>query len=261
MLAIYKKELRSYFIGATGYVFVGTFLAISALLCCYTTLQANSYRTSNYFSMMVYVLIVLLPLLTMRLFAEERKTRTEQLLLTAPISLTGMVLGKFLAAFTLYLGTVLVSCINFFPLYAIAREERAAASYYNPEKYKFIGPVTAEIFGSVIGILLLGAAFIALGVFISSLTENQLSAAVITIAVILVMYAAGLLSQLTDANGLYLIDSYAVRFMLGWISVLTRFNIFTYGYLDLGAIIYYISMIAVFLFLTVRVYDKRRWMA
>ena len=95
MLAIYKKEMRSYFINAVGYVYVGVFLAMAALLCCYTTLQSNSYSTSAYFQYIIFALIVLIPLLTMRMFAEERKMRTEQLLLTSPVTIIGMVMGKF----------------------------------------------------------------------------------------------------------------------------------------------------------------------
>ena len=128
MFAIYKKELRSYFINAIGYVYVGVFLAAAALLCCYTTLGSQSYDTSTYFTMLIFAFIILIPLLTMKLFAEEKKLRTEQLLLTAPVSIWEMVLGKFLAAFTLFFGTVVVSCINFFPLYSYARAERANES-------------------------------------------------------------------------------------------------------------------------------------
>lgn len=267
MLAIFKKELRSYFISAIGYVYTAIFLALSALLCCYTTLQSNTYSTTNYFNMMIFVLAILLPLLTMRLFAEERKMRTEQLLLTAPVSLTGMVLGKYLAAFTLFLGTVLFSCINFFPLYEIGRSEMNSA--YNLDqindvktylsKVPHIGPVSGQIVGSIIGVILIGAAFIAIGVFISALTENQLSAAVITIAVVLSTIALGLLVQITDADGQYIISSYGLRYVLGWFSVLSRFSAFGYGYFDYAALIYYISVTGVFLFLTVRVYDSRRW--
>ena len=112
----------------TSYVYVGVFLAMSALLCCYTTLQSLTYDTRTYFTYMIFALVVLIPLLTMRLFSEEKKLRTEQMLMTAPVSLTGMVLGKFLAAFTLFTGTLLVSCVNFFPLYAIASDERNASS-------------------------------------------------------------------------------------------------------------------------------------
>jgi ABC-2 type transport system permease protein len=255
MFAIFKKELRTYFIGATGYVYTGIFLALSALLCCYTTLQSSSYSTASYFQMMIFALVILLPLLTMRLFAEERKMRTEQLLLTAPVSLTSMVFGKFLAAFTLFLGTIIFSCINFFPLYAIGRAESNATDY----SMTHIGPVTGQIFGSIIGLVLIGAAFIAVGVFISALTENQLSAAVITIAAILVMIGTGLLTQITDEDGKYLISSYVIRFVLNWFSVLSRFSAFSYGYFDIAALVYYVSITAVFLFLTVRVYDRRRW--
>lgn len=116
MLAIFKKELRSYFINPIGYVYVGVFLTIAALLCCFSTLLSNSYDVTGYFMYMLVALIILIPILTMRLFSEERKMRTEQLLLTAPVSLTGMVLGKFFAALTLYASTLLLSCVNFIPL-------------------------------------------------------------------------------------------------------------------------------------------------
>ena len=84
MFAIYKKELRSYFINPVGYVYVGVFLTVAALLCCYTTIISGTYNVGNYFVYMIFALIILIPLLTMRLFSEERKLRTEQLLLTAP---------------------------------------------------------------------------------------------------------------------------------------------------------------------------------
>ena len=247
MFAIYKKELRSYFINPVGYVYVGVFLAMSALLCCYTTLQSLTYDTRTYFTYMIFALVVLIPLLTMRLFSEEKKLRTEQMLMTAPVSLTGMVLGKFLAAFTLFTGTLLVSCVNFFPLYAIASDERNASSLSSD----VIGPVNGEIVGRLIGIILIGAAFIAIGTFISSFTESQLAAAVVTIAVILGMVVLGFVNSS--------IDSYDVRFVIEWISLLSRFSNFSYGLFDFSALVYYLSICMVFLFLTVRVYDKRRW--
>ena len=101
------------------------------------------------------------------------------------------------------------------------------------------------------GIILIGAAFIAIGLFVSSLTENQLAAAVITVAIIFVMLVLDLLNQY--------IDVYAIRFVISWFCVISRFSRFTSGILDFASIIYYISITAVFLLLTVRVYDKRRW--
>ena len=231
-------------------------MALAALLCCYTTIQSNSYSTASYFTVMIFALVILIPLLTMRSFAEERKQRTEQLLLTAPVSITSMVLGKYLAALTMFVGCVLASCINFIPLYVVGNIERQG----DPYSVTHIGPVTSEIIGSLIAVILVGAAFIGIGMFISSLTENQLSAAVITISVILLMVIMGFVNNIgSDAEGNRLISSYAVRFVIDWISVLSRFGYFTYGIFDISALIYYISIAGVFIFLTVRVYEKRRW--
>lgn len=247
MFAIYKKELRSYFINAIGYVYVGVFLAAAAVICGLTTWHEQSYDTSGYFTMLIFSFIILIPLLTMKLFAEEKKLRTEQLLLTAPVSIWQMILGKFLAAFTLFTGTVLVSCINLFPLYSYARAERAEASYSELH----VGPVTGEIITCVVGVILIGAAFIAIGLFVSSLTENQLAAAVITIAIIAVMLILDVVNQY--------IDVYAIRFVINWVCVMSRFSNFTTGILDFTSILYYLSITGVFLLLTARVYDKRRW--
>ncbi len=256
MLAIYKKELRAYFSNALGYVYVGVFLVLSAVLCCYTTLKANSYSTTNYFSYLIYAFIVIIPLLTMRLFSEEKKMRTEQLLLTAPISITSMVMGKFLAAFTLFGGSVLVSCINFFPLYVLGYDQRAETE----TAIKFIGVSTSQIVGSLIGILLIGAVFIAVGMLVSSLSENQLSSAVVTIAVILSMLVLNLVTQAgEDSEGTRLIGQYGIRMVLDWLSVFSRFAAFGKGILELSSILYYISLSAIFIYLTIRVYEKRRW--
>ncbi|MBE6556953.1 MAG: hypothetical protein E7664_04320 [Ruminococcaceae bacterium] len=247
MLAIYKKELRSYFINAIGYVFVGAFLVAAALMCCYTTLIAKSYDTASYFSMLIFSFIILLPLLTMKLFAEEKKLRTEQLLLTAPVSIWGMVMGKFLAALTIFGGTLLVSCLNFIPLYAMAHTESAAAN----TTMEHIGPVTGEIVGCLVGVFLIGAAFLAIGVFISSLTENQLAAAVVTVCVIVFMLLLNVVNNF--------ISVYAVRFVIDWVCIMSRFSNLQNGILDWSALLYYVSITGVFLLLTVRVYDKRRW--
>lgn len=249
MFAIYKKEMRSYFINAIGYVYIAVFLAISAFVCCFTTLHMQSYEVSAYFTIMICALVVLIPLLTMKLFSEERKLRTEQLLLTAPVTITGMVIAKFLAAFTMFAGTVLVSCINFYPLYKLADDARAADEY--AEITSKLGPNTAIIAGNLIGVLLIGMAFISVGLFISALTENQLVAAVSTMAIILAMILIGALKGI--------IDNYAIRFVLSWFSVLDRFANFGYGIFDFNALVYYLSISAVFIFLTIRVYEKRRW--
>ena len=247
MFAIYKKELRSFFITPIGYIYTGAFLGLAALICCYTTLLSTSYDTTPYFTVMMFAMGILIPLLTMRLFAEEKKLRTEQLLLTAPVTITGMVMGKFLAALTVFGGSLLASCINFIPIYAVANAERAGQSY----EYYHIGPVTGQLIGNLVGLLLIGAAFIALGTFISALTENQLAAAVITISIIALMLGLGLINNL--------IDVYWIRAVLSWISIYSRFGNFQNGLFDFASILYYASICFIFVFLTVRVYEKRRW--
>ena len=247
MFAIYKKELRSFFITPIGYIYTGAFLGLAALICCYTTLLSTSYDTNAYFTVMMFAMGILIPLLTMRLFAEEKKLRTEQLLLTAPVTITGMVMGKFLAALTVFGGSLLASCINFIPIYAVANAERAGQSY----EYYHIGPVTGQLIGNLVGLLLIGAAFIALGTFISALTENQLAAAVITISIIALMLGLGLINNL--------IDVYWIRAVLSWISIYSRFGNFQNGLFDFASILYYASICFIFVFLTVRVYEKRRW--
>ena len=236
-------------------MFVGVFLAVAALLCCYTTIKANSYSTADYFTFLIMAFIILIPLLTMRLFSEERKLRTEQLLMTSPISIFSMVFGKYLAAFTVFFGSLAVSCLNFIPLYLIAARERGGEAYSEIN----VGPVTAEIVGSLIGIILIGAAFIAIGMFISSLTEDHLAAAIGTIGIILFMVIMGYVNVMTDADGNQIISSYFVRSVIDWISVMSRFYNFGYGIFDFAALLYYVSLAGVFVFLTVRVYDKRRW--
>jgi ABC-2 type transport system permease protein len=234
MLAIYKRELRSYFVSPIGYIFVAIFLIASGLLFSYCTLHAGANSsTATYFSLLMYVFIIVLPLLTMKLFADEKKMRTEALLLTSPVSLMGMVAAKFLAAYTVFASTFLISCLDFLVL------------------YQYGTPNSAILFGSSLAILLAGAACIAIGVFISSLTENQLIAALGTMAIIVFFVLTSLL------NGY--IDSAFIRSIINWVSIMERFTNFTSGIFDFNAIVYHLSLSFVFLFLTVRVYDKRRW--
>lgn len=233
MLAIYKRELRSYFTTPLGYVFLGIYLLVSGLVFCFTTLYEMTSDVSGYFSAMLTAYVVLLPILTMKLFAEEKKQRTEQLFLTAPVSLTSVVLGKFLAAYTLFAGAVAVSSLSFLLL----------SAYGNVQGGIF--------FGNLLALLLVGMAAIAIGTFVSSVTENQLSAAIVTIAIL-----AGftLLSLVSDY-----ITVYALRFAVETLSLFYRFQNFAFGIFDFAALLYYLSVTALFLFLTVRTFDKRRW--
>lgn len=233
MFAIYKREMRSYFTTPIGYVFIAVFLAASGFSFALTTLQVQSSDVSLYFQILMFAYIVILPLLTMKTFAEERRTRTEQLLLTAPVSLPGMVMAKFFAAFTMFLGTLLVSSLYFYPM-----------SLYGDVNW-------ARAWGSLIAMVLIGMTFISIGIFVSSLTENQFTASFGTIGILLALMIVAMLNNI--------IDSYAVRLVLDWVSIYSRYMNFTYGIFDFGAVVYYISICVVFLFLSVRVFEKRRW--
>ena len=235
MLAIYKREMRSYFTSPIGYIFIAVFLAVNGVLFSYKTLRAAANASlSSYFTLLLFVLVIVLPLLTMKSFSEERKTRTEQLLLTAPVSLLSMVSAKFLAAYTMFAGTLLVGALNLLilPLYS---------DMING----------AVILGTLLALLLLGGAFLAIGIFISALTENQLVSAILTMAALMLL----LVISLGNAS----IGTYWLRVVLSFVSVFSRFSQFTAGIFDFSALLYYASYIFVFLFLTVRVFEKRRW--
>jgi ABC-2 type transport system permease protein len=234
MLAIYKRELRSYFVGVIGYVFLVIYLTIAGILFSYTTMFSMSADVTNYFTLMLVFSAIALPLLTMKSFSEERKTKTEQLILTAPVSLPAMVLGKFLASYTVFAGATALTSLYFLFLIPYA-------------KLKF-----AVLFGNLIAMLLVGMVFIAIGIFVSALTENQLSAAIGTIAIILAFLGIGLINSLIPT-------SYAIRFVFDALSIFTRFQSFVNGYFELASVIYYLSMSAIFLWLTIRVYDRRRF--
>ncbi|MBP5230705.1 MAG: ABC transporter permease [Clostridia bacterium] len=234
MLAIYKRELRSYFITPIGYIFCGMFLLVSGILFYRTTLAAQSTESlGSYFLYLLLMFAVLIPLLTMKLLADDRRSKTEQLLMTAPVSITGMVMGKYLAALTIYGCTFLVNAFNFVLL------------------YMYGSPNTAAILANILGVFLLGAAFVAVGLFLSSLTQSQLIAAVSSIGVI----AAMLLIRFVNSY----IPYAWLRAVLQWFSVLDRFVPFTNQSLSIPSVVYYVSLAALFVFLTVRVYDKRRW--
>ena len=242
MLAIFKREMRGYFTTATGYIFLAVSLALLGAILGATTLMQGTASTGTYFIFMLVVLVVILPILTMKTFSEEKRTKTEQLLLTAPVSITKMVFGKFLAAFTMFMIVVVASMLNYIPLYAYTYKDALNTT---------MPPNFVMILGSTFAIVLVGMCFIAIGMFISSLTENQFAAIVITFGVL----AALLFISVFNSY----IPSAAIRGIFDWFSVYNRFYNFTYGLFDFGALIYYLSVAGVFVFLTIRVFEARRY--
>ncbi len=233
MTAIIKRELKAYFTSPLGYIFLGGFYLVSGVFFYLCNLAAATADVSSMYSLIFTVTLLLLPLLTMRLMSEEKKQKTDQLLLTAPISLGGQVFGKFFAAFIMYVLGLSVTL-----LYALVLTV-------------YTSPGWSMVFGNYFGLLLVGGAIIAIGVFVSSLTESQVVAAIGT-------YGAVLVVLLIDALA-SLFTSEAAKKVIYSVSFYSRYMEFTQGLFNLEHVIFFISVYAVFIFLTVRMLEKKRW--
>ncbi len=233
MKAIMKRDLRSFFTGPIGYIFCSSFFLAMALIFYIYHLSANNGELAGLFQKMILSLIILMPLLTMRLISEEKKMKTEQILLTSPVSLYDIVVGKFIATFLVFMVALVLTII--FPI---------ITAFYCKLSFMYV-------LGNYVAAILAASTFIAIGIFVSSLTENQLIAAILSIIALGFMY---LLDTITS-----LIDSPFVVKVLNFVSVFSRFSGLQSGVFPLSDIIYYISLTCLFLFFTVRVYEKRRW--
>ena len=242
MFAVYKKEMHSYFTTITGYIFLAISLAVTGFVFSVTTFFNSSptSNTSRYFSIILFLMMVVLPILTMRSFSEERRTKTEQLLLTSPNSIFSLVMGKFLSAFTMFIIYLALSSFNFVFLFM-----------YTPETSS--PPNMAMILGNFIALILLGMCFIAIGIFVSTLTENMFASAVITVGTLFGLLILNGIGNLLRGDAFYII-----RVIINWLSLFARFDAFVYGRFDIGALIYYISITGIFLFLSERVFQARR---
>nr|MDD6335655.1 ABC transporter permease [bacterium] len=233
MAAIFRRELQAYFLSPIGYAFMGFFLMVAGLFFTVSNLFAGSASFVTTLSNMSFIFMLLVPILTMRLMAEDRKSKTDQMLLTAPVSVTSVVMGKYLAALAMFAITLAVTFIYPFIL----------------SRYGTL-PV-AEMVGGYLGFFLLGASFISVGLFMSTLSENQVTAAASTFAVLLAIY-------LMDVVTPYLNQPWLVT-VLQWFSAYSRFEGFATGVLALSPVLYYLSFTGVFLFLSIRAVEKRRW--
>lgn len=236
MLAVYKRELQGYFLSPLAYVFIGIYMLMAGLFFVLFNIGSGS---ADYVSVLGYIwfqFLIIMPLsiLTMRLLSEERKNKTDQLLLTSPVSITSVVFGKYLAAVTVFLAALVVSLL--FPL--------ILSMLGNPH--------LIEIFAGYLGFFLMGGALISVGLFISALTENQVVSAVGTFGVLLALWLLGkALIPILQID--WLVD------VLQWFSVFDRFTPFTQGLLSITQVVYYISFSAVFVFLAIRTVESRRW--
>ena len=233
MTAVYKRELRSYFTSMVGYVFI-------AILIFFVGIYFMAYNLFGGYPSFGYVLLsctiifmVAVPILTMRSMAEDRRGKTDQLLLTSPVSLTGIVLGKYLAMVTVLLVPILLIC--FCPL-IIAMNGSAT--------------LTAD-YAAILAFFCLGCVYIAVGMFVSALTESQIISAVSTFAVLLILY---LWDDLTG-----FLPSALGDLLSAFSFTQTFYNFVQYSMFDLGGVVLYLSLAGLFVFLTIQGLQKRRW--
>lgn len=233
MTAVLERELQEYFKTMLGYVFIASFLFLAGLWFSVNNIRALNAEFNTTLNDCIYVLLLTAPLLTMRLLAEERKTKREQLLLTSRLSLFSIVVGKFLAAFSVFAITVCLTGVYPLLLFLLGN------------------PSLAQIVNGYVGFLLIGAVFIAVGVFVSALTENQLTAAAGTYGLLLLFVTLDLLVAQVRVGWLTAI--------LQWFSVFRRFKPFQFGSFSVSSAVYYLVFCSAFLFLTGMVMERRRW--
>ena len=232
MGAIYRREMGAFFSSAIAYIFLGVFFAISGFFFVNSTLAYATTDLTGTFGSIFLILVFLIPLMTMKLFSEEKRQRTEQGLLTAPIGLTSIVLGKYFAALTLY--TIGISIFLVFGLIL-----------------EFFGTVAwASVLSNFVALFFLGAAFIAVTLFVSTLTENQVISAILGFLSLLVLY---LMDSIASAISVEFISD-----ILKTLSFYSRYNEFVTGLFNLSSVLFFVSVAVVFNFLAVRVFEKRR---
>lgn len=233
MKAIFKREIKSYFSAPLGYIFLAVFYLISGFFFYKYNVEGHSTDMRSLFSNLYNFGIFLVPVLTMRLMSEDKKQKTDQALLTAPISLLELVMGKYLSALVLYLMATSITLVYAFFM-----------AIFSPVDW----PV---IVGCYIGINIAGAALIAIGMFISTLTESQMIAAIVSLVTMLFF---AVYDTVVNLIGITFIKEALLR-----ASFVQNFATYSIGVVNLGSTVFFLSVIGLFIFLTIRVIDKRRW--
>ncbi|HAE51767.1 MAG TPA: ABC transporter, partial [Ruminococcus sp.] len=227
------REMGAFFTSGVAYVFLTVFFLLSGIFFYNGVILSGTTETSAMFGSMFIIVLFLIPILTMKLMSEEKKNRTDQGLLTAPVGLWSIVLGKYFSALTLF---VIAESIVF--VYSII--------------LGYLGNIIwTTLLGNYFAMLFLGAAFIAIGIFVSSLTENQMASAVASMLVLFMLYLLDTLA----AN----ISNETLKNAVLSLSFYSKYIEFTRGVFNLSSMVFFLSTAFIFNFFTVRVLDKRRW--
>ena len=286
MTAIFKKELKSYLTSMIGYVFIAFILVVVGIYFGIYNLSNGYPEMGMTLSSVTFIFLIVTPILTMRILAEEKRQKTDQMLLTSPVSVFGIVMGKFLSLVCVFLIPVIV--VSFYPVILGT-----------------LGTINYGVsYAAILGFFLLGCATLSIGLFISSITESQVIAAVLSFAIlfltyimsgledylpteaiqttvvyaVIVLLIAAVIYNLTKsvvATGVVGVAGEAALIMLFFVksdliagsiqkimSVLeltTHFENFINGMIDIKGIVYYISIVVIFVFLTMQSIQKRRW--
>ena len=288
MKAIYKRELKAYFTSFLGYLFIAFFLLFVGVFQYLYNLRGEYANFALAINGTATFFLLLVPMLTMRILAEEKRQRTDQLIFTSPVSVERVVLGKYLALVTVFAIAAAIVCA-----YPVILHNYGATNY-------------AVAYTTLAAFFLLGCTYMAIGMFISALTESQVFAAVMTFIVILFTLMIDMLVEMLPTGnvlalavliGLALVVSVITYVMMkskivtgifavlslgglitafainrqwfdgslakvfGWLSVQSRFSLFRYGIVDISSYVYFLSMIFLFVFLTIQAIKKRRWEA
>lgn len=235
MIAVLKRELGGYFKGMLGYLFAAFMLIFAGIYTMAYNLSGMTAGFEYVVSAIAFIYLIAVPILTMRTIAEERRQKTDQLLYALPVSLTAVVIGKYLA----------LLCVLALPCLIMA--------LYPLILMQFGAVPLLSAYGALAAFFMLGACLLAVGLLVSSMTDSPVAAAVMTLLVMLVLYFIGDLASFLPTG--------LIREIMTQLSVFDRFDTFIGGVFDLTAIVYYGSIIGVCLFVTVQVLERRRWSA
>ena len=286
MKAIYLREVSEYFKGIAAYVFIAVMLLFTGIYTLALNINAGSSQFEFVIQSMSYIFVTLVPLLTMKVISEEKQQRTDRLLYSLPVSMTGVVLGKFFAILTVFAVPILI--ISTYPLIL----------------HQFGDLFFPRAYSAICGLFLMGAALFSVGIYISSITESQAIAGVVTFMALLANYFLSSITQYLPANALFsllafsaltigfgfvvyymtkhaafsailtvvlealLIGAFfikpsmfegAITTALNSISIFDKLTLFVTGILSLSAIVFFVSVVVVFLFLSIQTLEKRRW--
>ena len=233
MGAIFRREFGAYFTSSIAYIFLAVFWIFSGYFFFAGCLAPATTDLSRMFQSMFLIIIFLIPILTMRLFSEEKKQKTEQGLLTAPVSLGEIVFGKYFAALALYTIALLMPFV-----YALI------LSHYGVVEWGIV-------FANFLALFLLGGAFIAVGELVSALTENQIAAAVMSFIALMFLYMIDVINNYISIS--------AVNTVLEKLSFYRKYYAITCGLFNVSTIVFYVSVAVIFNYRTIRVFERRRW--